>query len=138
MNAMRLVMKWLLGVLFVAAGINHFLRPEFYVSMMPPYLPWHLPLIYLSGAAEALLGALVLVPRLQGVAAWGLVGLLVAVFPANVHMAMHPDMFPSFHPAVLWARLPLQGVLIAWAFWFTADRWNSDVSESPTMPNPMR
>jgi len=122
MDTVRVVMKWLLGVLFVAAGVNHFLRPEFYVSIMPPYLPWHLPLVYLSGAAEAVLGALLLVPRLQALAAWGLVALLIAVFPANVHMAVHAELFPTLHPAMLWARLPLQGVLIAWAYWFTERR----------------
>jgi uncharacterized membrane protein len=119
MRAVRTVMRWLLGLLFVAAGINHFLRPGLYVSIMPPYLPWHLPLVYLSGAAEVVLGVLLLVPRTRAAAAWGLVGLLIAVFPANVHMAMNSHLFPAVPPAVLWVRLPLQGVLIAWAYWFT-------------------
>ena len=119
MRTVRAVMKWLFAALFVAAGVAHFLRADFYVAIMPPYLPWHLPLVYVSGVAEVALGVLLLVPRVQTVAAWGLIALLVAVFPANVHMATHADSFPSFHPAVLWARLPLQGVLIAWAYWFT-------------------
>lgn len=112
-------MKWLLGLLFVVAGVNHFVQPGFYVSIMPPYLPWHLALVYLSGIAETVLGTLLLVPRFQGAAAWGLVGLLIAVFPANVHMAVHADLFPSLHPAMLWVRLPLQAVLIAWAYLYT-------------------
>jgi uncharacterized membrane protein len=121
MSNLRMVMKWLLAMLFVVAGLNHFLRPGFYVSIMPPYLPWHLPAVYLSGAAEMVLGILLLVPRVQTVAAWSLVALLIAVFPANVHMAMNPELFPAYHPAALWARLPVQGVLIAWAYWFTGD-----------------
>ena len=119
MNILRIAMKWLLGVLFILAGINHFVSPDFYVHIMPPYLPWPLSLVYLSGVAEVLLGALLLVPRFQSLAAWGSILLLLAVFPANLHMAMHPDLFPEFSPATLWFRLPLQVVLIAWAYWFT-------------------
>ncbi len=122
MNTLRIVMKWMLGILFVAAGGNHFLNPDLYVAIMPPYLPWPLTLVCVSGAAEIALGLLLLVPRFQSVAAWGLVALLIAVFPANLHMALHPESFPTFPPIALWIRLPLQGVLIAWAYWFTRKR----------------
>ena len=119
MTRLRLVMCWLLGLLFVAAGVNHVVMPDFYVRIMPPYLPWHLELVYLSGVAEVALGALLLVPRSRSVAAWGLIALLVAVFPANVHMAANPNQFPEYPSAFLVARLPLQGLFIAWAYWFT-------------------
>ncbi len=119
MTTLRAVMRWLLAGLFVAAGVMHFVRPQFYLSAMPPYLPWHLEVVYVSGVCEVLLGVLLLVPRVQRAAAWGLIALLIAVFPANVHMVMNPDLFPNIPPAVLWARLPLQGVFIAWAWWFT-------------------
>lgn len=119
MASVRAVMRWLLAGLFVAAGVMHFVRPHVYVSIMPPYLPWHAPLVYVSGVCEVVLGALLLVPRVRRLAAWGLIALLVAVFPANVHMAMTPDLFPNIPPWVLYARLPLQGVFIAWAWWFT-------------------
>jgi len=112
-------MHWLLGVLFVLAGINHLVRPEFYVNIMPPYLPWHLELVYASGDCEVLLGVLVLIPRFTAAAAWGLIALLLAVFPANIHMALNPERYPELPPALLWGRLPLQGLLIAWAYWFT-------------------
>lgn len=111
--------RWLLGILFIAAGLNHLVSPRFYVKIMPPYLPWHLELIYISGAFESLLGILLLVPGTRRLAAWGLIALLVAVFPANLHMAMHPELFPNFEPWMLWARLPFQAVLIAWAYWYT-------------------
>lgn len=117
MTIVRVMMRWLLGLLFIAAGVNHFVHSDFYVRIMPPYLPWHLPLVYLSGAGEAALGILLLVPRFQGVAAWGLIVLLIAVFPANLHMVMNPHLFPEYNQVVLWARLPLQGVLIGWAYW---------------------
>ncbi|MGE3809629.1 MAG: DoxX family protein [Gemmataceae bacterium] len=112
---MRNLTTYLFGLFFVAAGINHFVRAEFYVRIMPPYLPWHLELVYASGVAEIILGAALWVPRCRRLAAWGLVALLIAVFPANVHMALNAEQFPSFPPVVLWLRLPLQGVFIAWA-----------------------
>ena len=120
MQSFRTAMKWLLGLLFAAAGVMHFASPEPYVAIVPPYLPWPLALVYLSGAAEVALGVLLLVPRFQNLAAWGLIALLIAVFPANLHMALNPEHFPTIPPVALWVRLPLQAVLIAWAYWFTA------------------
>lgn len=114
-----LILKWILGVLFVAAGIGHFARPAVYVSIMPPYLPWHRPLVYLSGAAELVLGVLLLIPQFSASAAWGLIALLVAIFPANLHMAVHSELYPRIRPSFLWLRLPFQGVFIAWAYAFT-------------------
>ncbi len=112
-------MKWILALLFVAAGVNHFLNAAFYVAIMPPYLPWHIELVYISGVCEVLLGIALLVPRLTRMAAWGLVALLIAVFPANLHMAIHTERYPQYSPVALWLRLPLQAVLIVWAHWFT-------------------
>ena len=119
MRRLKVVMRWLLGVVFVLAGVNHFLNPGFYVRMMPPYLPWHLGLVYASGVFEIVLGAMLFVRRVRVPAAWGLIALIVAVFPANIHMAVNPGLYPDFSPVVLWMRLPLQGVLIAWAYWLT-------------------
>jgi uncharacterized membrane protein len=115
----KLVLLWLLGIFFVGAGIYHFVRPDFYVKIMPPYLPWHLELVYLSGAAEVVLGVLVLIPKCRSLAAWGIIALLIAVFPANIHMALNSDLYPQIPPVLLWARLPLQFVMMAWAYWFT-------------------
>lgn len=114
-----LVMKWLFGLLFVLAGAAHFLRPDVYLKILPPYLPWHLELVYLSGFFEILLGVLFLIPRFTVPAAWGLIALLIAVFPANLHMAQNPGLYPGISPVLLWLRLPLQGVLIAWAYAYT-------------------
>ena len=119
MPPLKTLSRCLLGLLFVAAGLNHFWHTAFYVAMVPPYLPLPLALVYLSGAAELVLGALVLVRRWQAGAAWGLIALSVAVFPANVHMALHSELFTQFSPAGLWLRLPLQAVVIAWAHWHT-------------------
>lgn len=119
MRQFKIILKYLLSALFVLAGLNHFINPAFYLKMMPPYLPWHLFLVYLSGFFEVALGVLLLVPALTRVAAWGLIALLVAVFPANVQMAINPHLYPDIHPIVLWLRLPLQAVFIAWAYWYT-------------------
>jgi uncharacterized membrane protein len=90
--------------------------------MMPPYLPAHVALIYLSGLAEMILGLAVLVPATRTLAAWGIIVLLVAIFPANVHIALHDvPVFGAKDGAGIWnfVRLPVQGLLIAWAWWYT-------------------
>lgn len=119
MRQTKLVLKYILALFFVLAGLNHFRNPDFYAKIMPPYLPWHLFLVYLSGFFEIALGVLLLIPRQGHIAAWGLIALLVAVFPANIHMAVNAELYPAISPAMLWVRLPLQGVLIAWAYWYT-------------------
>ena len=114
------ILRWLMGLAMIGAGANHFVSPEFYVQIMPPYLPWHLPLVWISGVAEILLGVLLLIPKTRQLASWGLVALLVAVFPANLHMALNDVMIdgaPAAPAWALWLRLPLQAVLIAWAWW---------------------
>ena len=115
----KAVAKWALALGFVAIGVYHFVDPAKFARIVPPYLPWHYELALISGACEIIGGVCLLVPRLQRAAAWGLIALLVAVFPANVHMALHPELFPEAPPPVWWGRLPLQPVLIAWAYWFT-------------------
>lgn len=122
MSVGKRVMLWVMAVFYVAAGVNHFRDPDFYLPMMPPYLPAHLALIQISGVAEIALGVAVLIPRVRRLAAWGIIALLVAVFPANLHMALY-DIPVGGRSEGLgiwnWVRLPLQGVLIAWAWWYT-------------------
>lgn len=113
------VLKYVLALFFVLAGLNHFRVPGFYAKMIPPYLPSPLFLVYLSGVFEIVLGGALLVPRHRRIAAWGLIALLLAVLPANLQMANNPQLFPTYSPAMLWARLPLQAVLIIWAYWYT-------------------
>lgn len=111
-------LQTVLGIVFVLAGSAHFLLPATYVKIMPPVLPAPLFLVYLSGLCEIVLGA-GMFTRFAPWCAWGLIALLIAVFPANIHMAMHPELTPRVPPAALWARLPFQVVFIAWAYWFT-------------------
>lgn len=113
---LKKLFNYLLALLFVGAGVIHFVNPSFYVPMVPPYLPSPGLLVQLSGLAELLLGILVLVPRTRRLAAWGLIALLIAVFPANVHMALHPELFPDITPTFLYVRLPFQALFIFWAW----------------------
>lgn len=116
MKPWRTISRLLMALFFIAAGLNHFRRPEIYLAMMPPYLQWPETLNLISGAAEIAGGTGALVPVVRNAAGWGLIVLLAAVFPANIHLALQgwPEMdLPRW---VLWARLPLQGVFIAWVY----------------------
>lgn len=116
---LKLVPKYLFALLFIGGGVNHFLSSDFYVNIMPPYLPFHLALVYISGVAEIVLGIALLIPRFQRFGAWGLIALLIAVFPANIHMFLHPELFPAISPTALLIRLPIQLLLISWAYTYT-------------------
>jgi len=107
----------LVAAQFTWVGVAHFTDPDFFVAIMPPYLPLHLELVYLSGVFEILGGVGILVSRTRRFAGWGLLALLVAVYPANIHMAMNPELFPDMSPAMLYARLPFQFVF-AGLVWF--------------------
>jgi uncharacterized membrane protein len=122
MSWIKTVSLYLMAAFYAFAGINHFRAPEFYLPIMPPWLPWHEELVFLSGVAELLIGIGLLIPRTRALAAWGAIALLIAVFPANLHMALAdvPVGDPPQSAGVLrWVRLPLQLVLIAWAWWHT-------------------
>ena len=118
MQKLKLILKFLLAIFFVLAGFNHFFSAAFYLHIMPFYLPWPLLLVYLSGLFEIVPGVLLLIPKFMQMAAWGLIALLIGVFPANLHMALNEDLDPEYSDAALWVRLPLQNVLIGWASWY--------------------
>ena len=118
MTNIKTLSKYLLALFMVGAGTMHFIMPDFYLKIMPPYLPLHLELVYLSGVCEIALGLLLLVPRFSQFAAWGIIALLIAVFPANIYVFQHQDVLPA-PPIIHLLRLPLQGVFILWAFWHT-------------------
>jgi uncharacterized membrane protein len=123
MNRARVIVRWALVVFLAAAGLNHFRDPATYLGMMPPWVPWPELLHRIAGAAEVA-GALGLtLPRWRRAAGIGLVLLLVAIFPANLQVAMQGRM-PGLDvsPAVLWLRLPLQAVFIAAVAWVAFER----------------
>lgn len=109
------MLRRLFGPLFVVTGVLHFVIPRAYESIMPDYLPAQRELVYASGVAEIVGGATLLHPRTRRLGMWFSIATLVAVFPANLHMALNPERY-DFPAAALWARLPLQVLLIAWAW----------------------
>ena len=119
-------MKWVKGLLllflaaaFTGVGANHFVDPELYVSIVPPYLPYPYELVYISGFFEMLGGIGLLVPQLRKAAAWGLLALLVAVYPANIHMLVNEVYLENMRQEkwILWVRMPLQFVAAAGVAW---------------------
>jgi uncharacterized membrane protein len=107
-------LRGVLGVAMIVAGVMHFVIPDFYVAIMPAYLPWHLALVLLSGVFEIVLGVAVFVPKLRSLAGWGLVALFVAVWPANLWMAT--DGLGGISPVAAWGRVALQPLLMVWAW----------------------
>jgi len=105
-----------LAVFFINIGIDHFVNPDFYLNIMPSYLPLHLEAVYISGFFEIVGGVCVLIPRLRSAAGWGLVALLIAVYPANIYMALNPELFPDIALSLLYIRLPMQFIFIYWAY----------------------
>jgi uncharacterized membrane protein len=118
MNRLKTTSKYVLATLMIFAGTMHFANPAFFLKIMPPYLPLHKELVLLSGAFEMVLGVLLLIPKCSSLAAWGIMALLIAVFPANIYLYQHQEILPA-SPTIHLLRLLLQGVLVLWAFWHT-------------------
>jgi uncharacterized membrane protein len=118
---LRRIALLLASAFYITAGILHFTETSFYLKIVPPYIPWHLAMVQISGVCEILGGLGLLIPLTRRAAAWGLVGLLIAVFPANLYMVTDPVAAgaTSLSPVLLWGRLPLQVVFIAWVLWAT-------------------
>lgn len=122
MSTLKLVALWALAAAMIGIGVLHFVRPKPFVRIVPKYLPAPLALVYISGLFEILGGIGLLIPATRTWAAWGLIALYVAVFPANVYMLTDNISLDPRKPIprwALWLRLPFQLVFIAWAYWFT-------------------
>jgi uncharacterized membrane protein len=125
LHRLKRPLLYMMGTLYVVAGVSHFVVPDLYVQIVPPIFPAPLALVYLSGIAEVAVGIGVLIPQTRWYAAWATVTLLIAVFPANIYMATHGVVIDGgsgggdLSAFARWARLPLQGVLVLWALWYT-------------------
>lgn len=120
-NRRKEILRAILSICIIVVGITHFITPEQYAKIVPPQLPYPLELVYISGVFEILGGIGLLIPFLSVAAAWGLIALFIAVFPANINQAINSipiEGIPDY-PFLYWARLPFQAVLIAWAWWYT-------------------
>ena len=107
------------SIFYVTVGIKHFIEPEYFLSIVPPYLPYHLELVYVSGLFEVLFGILILLPKYRYYGAIGLILLLIAVFPANIYLAQNEiaqEAIGATQEIAIW-RLPIQGILI-WIAYF--------------------
>jgi uncharacterized membrane protein len=118
------------GITFVFTGISHFIMPDKFMMMMPPFLPFPLLLIYVSGFFEILGGMGLIIPKTKRAAAFGLVLLLIAVFPANIYVALNNTQLGGYmnYQLYQWVRLPLQIALILWVLWFA--RRNTSTSRN--------
>lgn len=121
-------LRYVMGLVYVVAGLAHFLAPKAFARAVPPRLPRPVGLVYLSGVAELVLGVGVMFDRTQRPSAWGIIALLAAVFPANVHLARSDtldDLVPEEYAGVVrvaaWLRLPFQPALMAWTWWYTRE-----------------
>jgi uncharacterized membrane protein len=117
---MQSILRGLAAIFFIVAGLFHFWKPQLYLQIVPPSFPVPQLLVAVSGVAEIAGGIGLLIRFVRRVAGWGLILWLIAVFPANIYMAQHPGQF-HFAPWLLWARLPFQGIFMAWV-WFVAIR----------------
>ena len=124
MSRAKRALLWVMAAFYVFGGFNHLMNPDFYVAIVPPGLPNPEWLNVLSGLAEIMLGVYLLEPRVRVFAAWGIIALLIAVFPANVYVAIENVGLPSGEPGsgngvMNWVRLPFQLLFVVWAWWYT-------------------
>ena len=109
----------IMSIFYVGVGIKHFTNPMWFIRIVPPILPYKLSLVYISGFFEILFGILILFPTTRYIAAWGLIFLLIAVFPANIYLAMTNGAALNTTPLIAWGRLPFQFIFIAIAYWYS-------------------
>jgi uncharacterized membrane protein len=132
LNSTRSWTRLILAILFVLVGVHHGLEPSVYLAIMPSYLPWPLELVYLSGLFEVLGGIGLLWKKTRQFAAWGLVVLLIAVYPANIHMLVNDVYLPDMprEKWILWARMPLQFLFGAGVIW-AGELWPKSIRAAP-------
>ncbi len=119
MKLVKMVLRAILAGAMITVGVMHFTNEPFFTKIVPAWLPAHQLLVWISGVCELSLGVMVLVPKTRRLAGFGLTALYVAVFPANINMALNPELGGTLPHWALWARLPLQFLFIAWALWAT-------------------
>ena len=104
---------------YISVGISHFTDPNWFLQIVPPYLPYKLELVYISGLLEIILGIMLIIPSIRFYAGWGLIMLLIAVYPANIYLAQTNGAAMKTSSVVAWGRLPFQFLFIYLAFWHT-------------------
>ena len=107
----------IMSLFYIVAGINHFINPDWFVRIVPPILPFKAALVYVSGVFEIVLGSLLIFPKTRFIAGWGLILLLLAVYPANIYVALSNGKAMNITPMMAWGRLPFQFIFIGLAYW---------------------
>ena len=113
----KLITIYLMSLFYILTGIKHFTNVDWFMKIMPPYLPYHKELVYLSGAFEIILGIMLVFEKTRFLAGWGLILLLIAVFPANIYLAQTNGAAMNTSSALAWGRLPFQALFIVIAYW---------------------
>ena len=106
-----------MGIFYISIGFSHFTSPIWYVQIVPPYLPYKLELVYISGLFEILFGGMLFFKRTRFIAGWGLILLLIAVYPANIYLAQTNGAAMNTTPLIAWGRLPVQFIFVGLAYW---------------------
>ena len=106
-----------MGIFYISIGFSHFTSPIWYVQIVPPYLPYKLELVYISGFFEILFGGMLLFKKTRFLAGWGLILLLIAVYPANIYLAQTNGAAMNTTPLIAWGRLPVQFIFVGLAYW---------------------
>ena len=107
----------IMSLFYIMAGTNHFINPVWYVRIVPPFFPFKTAIVYISGILEIILGSLLIFPKTRFIAGWGLIILLLAVYPANIYVALTNGEAMDTTPMIAWGRLPFQFVFIGLAYW---------------------
>ena len=123
MGLFKKITIYFMGSAYIYVGIRHFIDPDFFLAIMPDYLPYHLEAVYISGVFEILLGGMLFFKKLRRLGAWGLIALLIAVFPANIYLVQNEAAQQALNISQTMAliRLPFQALFIGLAFWHTKD-----------------
>ena len=107
----------IMSLFYIGVGTNHIINPNWFVRIIPPILPFKIAIVYISGIFEIILGSLLIFPRTRYIAGWGLIILLLAVYPANIYVALTNGEAMDTTPMIAWGRLPFQFVFIGLAYW---------------------
>ena len=121
MKLLKLITILIMAYFYISVGIKHFTEPEWFLQIYPPFLPFGLAAVYISGFFEVLFGIMLLIPKTRYYAGWGLIALLIAVFPANIYLAYTNGAAMDISAATAWGRLPFQALFIALAYWHSKD-----------------
>ena len=121
MKLLKLITIVIMAYFYISVGIKHFTEPEWFLQIYPPFLPFGLAAVYVSGFFEVLFGIMLLIPKTRYYAGWGLIALLIAVFPANIYLAYTNGAAMDISAAVAWGRLPFQALFIGLAYWHSKD-----------------